>query len=130
MDKKMDCILFSNLSYLLIQKFNRTYGSYGSKKNLFKYLSIKKNKYGDGKNDFHQFITFKHDDIWYYLDRFECKKWDRKIGKKHYLEEFNGNINLSFYIRSCGFKNQLEAEEDIFTITRKHLFNITNSNFF
>ena len=120
----MDCIYFSNLCYLLLKHYNKKYG------NDFKYLSIKIDKWGDGDNDFHQFITFKYNDIWYYLDRFECKILENKKGlKKIGLEQFNGEIHLAVYRLNCGFKSIEEAQNNIFEVVNKHLFELTKLSY-
>ena len=125
-NKKGDCVLFSNLSYLLLKEYQRKFDLH------FKYLSIKIDKWGNGANDFHQFITFKYNDKWYYLDRFECGLLNDKYRKKYKkidLESFTNNIELVMYIHKCGYKNQIEAENDIFKIVNNHLLKLTGKIF-
>lgn len=124
---KMDCIIFSNISYLLLKHYNKKYG--GEK---FKYLSIKKNSWGNEEGEFHQFITFKYKNIWYYLDRFECgilihgekEKNLKKIG----LTEFS-EIGLVMYRLECGYKNPQDAQDKISAIVNNHLFKLTNLHY-
>tara|TARA_R100000773_G_C4216908_1_gene115453 strand:+ start:1034 stop:1429 length:396 start_codon:yes stop_codon:yes gene_type:complete len=124
-NKKGDCILFSNLSYLLLKEYNKKYSFNGGN---FKYLSIKIDRWGKGVNDFHQFITFKYDNKWYYLDRFECALLNNKYRKKYKkidLASWINDIDLVKYIHECGYKNQIEAENNIFKIVDNHLLKLT-----
>jgi len=118
-----DCIIYSNFSYLLLKEYNKKYG------NEFKYLSIKKDVWGEEENDFHQFITFKYRDIWYFLDRFECSIYiKKKKDKKIKLTEWN-TIDLTFQIKKCGFKSEMDAQINIFKIVNKHLLLLTKKKY-
>ena len=122
----MDCIIFSNISYSLLKNYNDKY--VGEK---FKYLSIKTDKWGNEENEFHNFITFKYKNIWYYLDRFECdilEDKDRKKFKKIGLTEWNP-IELVYYRLECGYKNEQDAQDKISAIVNNHLFKLTNRKF-
>tara|TARA_R110000803_G_scaffold11017_1_gene33396 strand:+ start:3328 stop:3699 length:372 start_codon:yes stop_codon:yes gene_type:complete len=118
-----DCIIFSNLSYLLLTEYNNLYG------NEFKYLSIKEDNWSKEDNNFHKFITFKYNNVWYYLDRFECsiynnKKKDKKIG----LTEWKP-LELVMYRSKCGYKTEIEAQTNIFTVVNKHLLSLTGKHY-
>ena len=44
----------------------------------------------------------------------------KKVGKRSNRLQLS-EIDLAMYINSCGFKNQLEAQHDIFKVVQCHL---------
>jgi len=119
-----DCIYFSQFTYLLLKNYNEKFA--GEK---FKYISIKKQIYNDG--EFHQFITFKYKNVWYYLDRFECDVLEQnQKGKKIKFEGEWESIGLALYINKCGFKNENEMQENIYERVNSHLLKITGLKFY
>ena len=122
----MDCIIFSNISYLLLKNYNKIY-----RDDKFKYLSIRTDKWGNEEDEFHQLITFKYKNMWYYLDRFECdilEDKDRKKLKKIGLTEWNP-FDLVYYRLKCGYKNPQDAQDKISVIVKNHLFKLTNLHY-
>jgi len=116
-----DCIYFSNFSYLLLKEYKKTYVG-----NDFKYLSIKKDTWGNEGEDFHQVITFKYKNVWYYLDRYDCDIQENiNYGKKIGLADWENQFSLVRYVNMCGFKNEVEHQNNIRDVVNEHLFKIT-----
>ena len=111
-------MLFADLADKYIKILKEGFNGYSD----LKYVSIYRDDWGNDSDEFHYYLRFKYNNEWYFMDRYECK-----IGRNGYkgkrLKEitYDRQFDLVFYIIDCGFKNQIEAEEDVFKLVDKHL---------
>tara|TARA_R110000787_G_C13288288_1_gene433279 strand:- start:106 stop:483 length:378 start_codon:yes stop_codon:yes gene_type:complete len=109
-----DCILFADLASKYIKIHKNDYD--------LKYISIYCDDWGGEEQEFHYYLRFKFNNKWYFMDRCECVLGRNGYkGKKVRKQITYEKVSMGLYLSRCGFKNQLDAQEDIFKVVDKHL---------